>query len=474
VKTAQSWFKPWMLAAIFLASFASASQARNVLLVGEYISTAAGSNLVSPSGRAMLVVQRDSNACVYAGAPATTASYTNGWCSNKYSNMFQGDRYLTLGNDGNVCVFIGASPANKGNNVWCSGGYGPIGQYYLILDDHGNLCSHKGPNPQNDFGVLWCSMDMTGVPQPAPATVIDVSSTLSNLYNSDANAWKSLAQAVGGNPPELYYIESIKVTQLDNTAFNFTPPSGKLFPVASKEIVNCDTTSVSETVNLIGTINNSYAVSKSKTFDTSVSATVSYSGWVTSGSVTMSAGFSMTDSSTSSTSNTVTASDSQTIGFSDYGGRIAVLQTLRQQGNVAWQASFAPPDTQSVVVTARRVGGNDRSTATLQWNQVKSYLPADKRTIVVSGTLAMDQADSKGSRITTYRMAAADVDAICAQAPPVMQSGYTAMDAPGPGLKPSASSAAAKAPARARRGIVQREVSAQQALAIMNSQQPVH
>jgi hypothetical protein len=432
--------------------------------------------LVSPNGRAMAMQQADGNFCVWGGSPASPRPYDASWCHmkvNPFLNMEHAKYYTAIQTDGNLCTY-----SDKGRNAtWCSMAYGPAGPHYVVLDNHGNLCTHKGTDPQHDWGVMWCTMDTSGAPPAAP-NVIDVSSTLAETFNSDANAARSLAQAVGANKPDQFYIESIKVTQLQNTAFNFTPPKGVLVPVDTQEIVNCDDTQVTREVDFATDVTNSISLSKSKTFDTSVSATVSYSGLFASGSVTATAGYSMTDSSETSNSNASHVENKTTITFEPHGGRIAQLKVLMQQGQaVPWTASFVPTDTQSIAITARRIGNNERATATLQWNQVKSYLPASKQALVLTGTLDINRVDPySGALVATWAMPQSDLDQICSAPPPVLPGGSNSL-AQAKGATASAAMAApagfAVAAPKQQRGIVQRKLTPAEAAAKTSGARPL-
>ncbi len=274
---------------------------------------------ISPNGRAMAMQQSDGNFCVWGGSPATARPYDASWCHMKINPFLNAahTKYYTVDPDRREPLHVlRAGRATRPGAAWRTA---PRARTMSSLDDHGNLCTHKGTGPQQDWGVLWCTMDTGSAPPLAP-NVIDVSAAVADLFNSDANAARSLAQAVGASKPDQFYIESVKITQLQNTAFNFTPPKGVLVPVDTQEIVNCDETQVTRQVDFSTDVTNSVSIAKSKTFDTSVSATVSYSGLFASGSVTATASYSMTDSSESSNSNTTTAHNSTTIRSSRTAG----------------------------------------------------------------------------------------------------------------------------------------------------------
>lgn len=53
--------------------------------------------------------------------------------------------------NGELCI-----KTTTGQQVWCSGASGPIGDYYAILQLDGNLCVQRGKDPTDNQGVLWC------------------------------------------------------------------------------------------------------------------------------------------------------------------------------------------------------------------------------------------------------------------------------------------------------------------------------
>jgi hypothetical protein len=481
MKTELAW-KASLAAGLCLASFGAAADNRNYLTAPANLGV--NQTLVSPNGRAMAMQQADGNFCVWGGSPATARPYDASWCHmkvNQFLNMEHAKYWTAIQTDGNLCTY---SDKSGNRATWCSMAYGPEGPHYVTLDDHGNLCTHKGSGPQQDWGVLWCTMDTSSSPSPGP-NVIDVSGALADLFNADKNAYQSLAQAVGASKPDQFYIESVKVTQLQNTAFNFTPPAAYLVPVDTQEIVNCDETAITRAVDMSTDVTQSLTVSKSKTFDTSVSATVSYNGLVTSGSVTATVGYSMTDSNETSNSNTTHVASTTTIAFEPYGGRIAQLKVLKQQASgVPWTAQFVPTDTQPITVTARRIGNNERVTATLQWNQVKSYLPASKQALVLTGKLDLDRVNPAytGALVTTWHMPQADLDQICNSAPPVLPNGPPPSLAQGQSAMaqgatngmamPAAASVSKVAKAQKQRGLVQRKLTPAEAEAKTKGLQP--
>jgi len=400
----------------FFAPLASA-QGRSWLHQDEFLGV--NQSIVSPNGRAMAIQQSDGNFCVYAGAPAVAAPGHGAWCHMQHRG--NGAWFTIIQSDGNLCTYKGTGPSDNKGLEWCSMKYGPQGPYFVVLGNDGNLCTHKGTDPQSgDWGVLWCSMDGTVAP-PTPG-VVDVSQVLAGTFNSDPNnAWLRLATAVGAQNADLWYIESMKVTKLDNTAFTPGSLQANTYYVGSQQVVNCGASSLTETVSVTSDVTNSLSLSKSTTFDASVSATVSYSGLVVSGSVTATASTSSTSGSESSTSNTQTFSKSSTITLNERSGTVMAMQGVRNTGNnVPWTASFVPTDSQTVAIVARRVGANDRVNGTLPWIQVKSYLPEAKRTLTLNGTLTVDSTDVSTGGLVAFAMTPDMVTAQCNAPAPIL------------------------------------------------------
>jgi hypothetical protein len=345
----------------------------------------------------------------------------------------EGAYFTIMQTDGNLCTYHGTDPGNNKGGEWCSMKYGPEGPYFVVLGNDGNLCTHKGTDPQTgDWGTLWCSMSAT-LPPPAPG-VIDVSQALAGLFNNDPNnAWRNLAAALGAPNADMWYIESMKITKLDNTAFTPASLQATTYYTGSQQVVNCGANSLTETVTVTSDVTNSLSLTKSTTFDASVSATVSYSGLVVSGSVTATASTSTTSGSETSTSNTQTYSKSSQITLNQRSGTVMAMQGVRKSGtNVPWTATFVPTDGQMVAIVARRLGGNDRVNGTLPWIQVKSYLPEAKRSLMLTGTLTMDTTDVSTGGLVAFEMTPDMVNAQCnAPAPILMPTTQMNVTAPG-------------------------------------------
>ena len=168
-------------------------------------------------------------------------------------------------------------------------------------------------------------------------------------------------------------------------------------------------------------------LSKSNTFEASISATVSYSGLFVGGSVTATAGYSMTNASSQTDAKESIVSDQTTFTFPPPpAGVIGVLWVARTKGtSVPWSASFTPTDDQVIEITARRLGRDDRFTGKLPWIQMKTYLPEARRTFTVNGTFDVNKFESGNKSLVVYEMAPEDVAMVCRARPPVQpRAGY--------------------------------------------------
>jgi hypothetical protein len=391
---------------------------KSVMNAGEYL--ADGQYLVAANRRTFAIQQSDGNLCVYQGS-GPNDNQGGLWCTMRYQNLFKPGYNLMSQGDGNLCVYPGRDPSkNKGGGAfWCHMQYGPEGPYFTQLRDDGILCTYKGPNPQTIWAKQWCSVEPSAPKQLGPG-VVDINQQTVDWINKDPNrSWQKLTQAIGANPPEGWYIESMKITQLTNTLVDMKMPASQWWPAKSKVLVACAPVEANTTVALSQTVSNSITVSKSNTFDASVSATVSYSGLFVSGSVTATAGYSMTNASQQSDQKDATVSDSTTLSFpKEAGGLTVVLWAKKVTGKgVPWAASFTPKDDQVIEITARRLGRDDRVTGKLPWIQMKTYLP-QPWTFKVNGTLDVDTIDPGSGKIAIYPMTKDELAKECDSGPP--------------------------------------------------------
>ncbi len=148
---------------------------------------------------------------------------------------------------------------------------------------------------------------------------------------------------------------------------------------------------------------------------------------------------------------------------------------MQQGAKVPWTASFVPTDTQSIAVTARRIGNNERATATLQWNQVKSYLPASKQALVLTGTLDINRVDpTSGALVATWAMPQADLDQICSAPPPVLAGGPGSVgNARGNTASAMAASSSFAVASPQPRGLVQRKLTPAEAAVKIRAATPL-
>ena len=63
--------------------------------------------------------------------------------------------------DGNFCMY--RAPISGNTRVWCSMVAPGNGEYFLALQDDGNLCEYKGSGPGANKGFVWCAMSNQAV-----------------------------------------------------------------------------------------------------------------------------------------------------------------------------------------------------------------------------------------------------------------------------------------------------------------------
>ncbi len=62
----------------------------------------------------------------------------------KYIASPSGNCYLTQQSDGNLVLYNGSGPGNKGAAIWASGGHGGGGIFYTVMQSDGNLVTYTG------------------------------------------------------------------------------------------------------------------------------------------------------------------------------------------------------------------------------------------------------------------------------------------------------------------------------------------
>lgn len=94
--------------------------------------------------------------------------------------------------DGNFCVY--RAPISGSTRVWCSMVAPGNGEYFIALQDDGNLCEYKGTGPSNNRGVVWCSMTN----QPVTWSVHGKEFTFPSKGSYGTAATGSLSSDAGG------------------------------------------------------------------------------------------------------------------------------------------------------------------------------------------------------------------------------------------------------------------------------------
>jgi thioredoxin 1 len=88
------------------------------------------------------------------GSSLTTGAYL---ATNDYLVSANGQYFVIMQGDGNLCIYKGTDPTHQGAFVWNSGVAPGIGQYFVIMQGDGNLCIYKGTDPTHQGAFVWNS-----------------------------------------------------------------------------------------------------------------------------------------------------------------------------------------------------------------------------------------------------------------------------------------------------------------------------
>jgi hypothetical protein len=82
---------------------------------------------------------------------------------NSYRVSPKGTHYMIMQDDGNLVIYEGGGPDNKGRATWHSVTYREQGEYFLAMQDDGNLVIYKGRYPENLHASfhIWSSKTST-------------------------------------------------------------------------------------------------------------------------------------------------------------------------------------------------------------------------------------------------------------------------------------------------------------------------
>jgi hypothetical protein len=194
----------------------------------------------------------------------------------------------------------------------------------------------------------------------AGAATISVSNELVNRINKDAtlkaNVFKKLGYDAGA-----WKIKSIKITngRMDAIGKNLKLPDRKQAYITSTEVLNCVAIESSRELSLGKEITNTTSVTKSETFGSETSASVSgsYMGIEASASQTFT--YDSSKSTTEEKSTTTSISDTTTVSFpAQVGGFVSVLYAMKLSANkIPYSIDFTPVDTTQLEFTLEGVAG---------------------------------------------------------------------------------------------------------------------
>ena len=105
----------------------------STLAAGEYLQT--NDSLLSDNGEYKLLMQEDCNLVLYKGSTAL-------WDSDTVRTSQA--CFLIIQSDGNLVIYLGASPEEQGEAIWNSATQGATAVYFLNLQNDGNLVIYEG------------------------------------------------------------------------------------------------------------------------------------------------------------------------------------------------------------------------------------------------------------------------------------------------------------------------------------------
>jgi hypothetical protein len=145
----------------------------SILVVNDYLRT--NDYLVSPNGQFFVIMQSDGNLCVYHGAgPHDNRGHM--W-SARSDSAGEGSYLTIMQGDGNLCVYRGTVPSVEGY-VWSArSDSAGEGSYFTIMQDDGNLCVYRGTVPSVE-GYVWSWMNAYNDRQANRGSVLTVNDYL--------------------------------------------------------------------------------------------------------------------------------------------------------------------------------------------------------------------------------------------------------------------------------------------------------
>ncbi len=192
------------------------------------------------------------------------------------------------------------------------------------------------------------------------AATINVGNELVNRINKDASLKAKVFQQLGYDA-NAWKIQSIKVTngRMDAIGKNLKLPDRKQTYITSTEVLNCVAIESSRELSLGKEITNTTSVTKSETFGSETSASVSGSYMGIEASATQTFTYDSSKSTTEEKSTTASISDTTTVSFpAQVGGFVSVLYAMKLSANkIPYSIDFTPVDTTQLEFTLEGTTG---------------------------------------------------------------------------------------------------------------------
>ena len=191
------------------ASFTASGNSLLTLAVSPTASTGAASITVQTTSGSTTRTQTIS---LTVGAGSVLAANTF-FASGQYIVSPSGNCYLIQEADGNLALYSGSGPANKGASLWSSNTHGSAGNYFTIMQTDGNLVTYACP-AGSSYNPVWNSASYFGGANAS----LQITDSQSLLLYSAANQllWGEPTQAL--TPWQNWRLRNFAGAQLVNDA----------------------------------------------------------------------------------------------------------------------------------------------------------------------------------------------------------------------------------------------------------------
>ena len=131
----------------------------NFLKIGDFLSV--GNCMRSACGKYFVVMEANGNLGLYKGSsPQNKGDYLWGSGPVLFPHGGKppiGDFYAIMQIDGNFVIYKGTGPQAQGQGVWNSGVTAGGNQFYMTIREDGTLGVFKGSDPSSNQGMIWNS-----------------------------------------------------------------------------------------------------------------------------------------------------------------------------------------------------------------------------------------------------------------------------------------------------------------------------